>query len=133
MTPGDRVTVAQELDIVTVQHSVARVARQAGLTGFAITRLVTAASELARNLIVHAGGGRAEIAVVEESGRSGVRVVVSDDGPGIADVAAAMRDGYTTGGGLGLGLPGAKRLVDTFSLRSHPGAGTEVTITMWRR
>lgn len=129
----DRLDVHCEADIVSVQQHVARTAKIAGLSSFSVTKLVTAASELARNLVVHTGGGYVDVGVVDEGPRTGVRVVVADDGPGIADLAMAMRNGYSTGGGLGLGLPGAKRLVDEFDIWSVPGRGTVVTITMWRR
>ena len=129
----ERLEVLREADIVTVQQRVARMAKQASLSSFAATKLVTAASELARNVVVHAHGGRVEIGLTEAPLRQGVRVVVSDDGPGISDLPTAMRDGFTSGGGLGLGLPGARRLVDEFDIRTAPGQGTVITITLWRR
>ncbi|WP_328675048.1 anti-sigma regulatory factor [Streptomyces sp. NBC_01261] len=97
------------------------------------TKLITAASELARNTLVHGGGGTMTAAVVEERGRRGVRLVFADQGPGIGDVEQAMTDGWTSGGGMGLGLSGSKRLVDDFVLETAPGAGTTVTITKWAR
>ncbi|MBF0335044.1 MAG: ATP-binding protein [Alphaproteobacteria bacterium] len=134
MTAGtDRVDVLCDSDIVAVQRQVMRVAKQVGLSAFAITKLVTATSELARNMVVHGSGGWAEVAALDQDRRRGVRVVVSDDGPGIADLEAAMRDGYSTGGGLGLGLPGARRLADEFDIQTAPGRGTVATIVIWRR
>ena len=98
------------------------------------TKVVTAASELARNALVHGGGGLARIEVVtSELGRSGVRIGFVDDGPGIGDIDLALTDGWTTGQGLGLGLSGARRLVDEFELTSKPGVGTSVVVVKWSR
>jgi serine/threonine-protein kinase RsbT len=96
------------------------------------TKIVTAASELGRNTIQYGGGGHARIAVVEDGGRRGLRLEFIDRGPGIADLALALTDGYTTGGGLGLGLSGAKRLSSEFDIKSAPGQGTQVIIVRWR-
>src|SRR3954469_5357027 len=97
------------------------------------TKVVTAASELARNTLIYGGGGTATIDLVSDRGRHGVRVTFADEGPGIADPHLALTDGYTTGGGLGLGLSGARRLVDEFTLESAPGEGTRVVISKWGR
>jgi serine/threonine-protein kinase RsbT len=98
------------------------------------TKLVTAASELARNALVHGGGGTARVEVITSgSGNPGVRVGFTDDGPGIADVDLALTDGWTSGGGLGLGLSGARRLVDEFELTSKPGSGISVVVVKWSR
>jgi serine/threonine-protein kinase RsbT len=108
---------------------------QAVALGFSLvdqTKVVTAASELGRNTLVHGRGGEVELHVVAESGRRGLRLVFSDAGPGIADIELAMKDGYTSGGGMGLGLGGAKRLSNEFRIDSQPGAGTRVTITRWK-
>src|SRR6185295_70785 len=96
------------------------------------TKIVTAASELARNTIIHGGGGQATIELVSDGIRRGIRLVFEDHGPGIADLEQAMKDGFSTGGGLGLGLSGAKRLANEFSISSTPGVGTRVVITRWR-
>jgi len=96
-----------------------------------LTKLVTAVSELARNTVVYGGGGDMDWEVIEEAGRVGLRLVFRDEGPGIADVKLALTDGWTSGGGLGLGLTGARRLVDEFELDTTPGQGTRVTITRW--
>jgi serine/threonine-protein kinase RsbT len=93
---------------------------------------VTAASELARNTVQHGGGGRVTIEAVEDFGRRGIRLTFEDEGPGIPNVELAMKDGFTTGGGLGLGLSGARRLSNDFSIESTVGKGTRVTITRWR-
>ena len=96
------------------------------------TKIVTAASELARNTVVYGGGGTVLIEEVENGSRAGLRITFEDHGPGIADVELAMKDGYTTGGGLGLGLSGSKRLSNEFEIHSTPGTGTRVAITRWK-
>lgn len=96
-----------------------------------LTKLVTAVSELARNTVVYGGGGYMDWEVLEKDLRPGVRLTFRDEGPGIPDLKLAMTDGWTSGGGLGLGLTGAKRLVDEFELETAPGKGTRVTITRW--
>lgn len=96
------------------------------------TKMVTAASELARNTLRYGGGGRAELSVPTRGGVRGVCVSFIDEGPGIADIDLALTDGYTSGGGMGLGLSGARRLADEFDLDSAPGRGTRVTITKWK-
>jgi len=110
------------------------VAARSGLSLVDQTKLVTAASELARNALVHGGGGTARVEVVTSgAGKPGVRIDFTDDGPGIPDVDLALTDGWTTGDGLGLGLSGARRLVDEFELTSKPGRGTSVVVTKWSR
>ena len=96
------------------------------------TRIITAASELARNTLQYGGGGSVAIEIVENGTRHGLRLTFKDQGPGIPDLELAMKDGYTTGNGLGLGLSGSKRLVNEFAIRSKVGEGTEVTITKWK-
>jgi serine/threonine-protein kinase RsbT len=96
------------------------------------TKVVTAASELARNTLVHGGGGICSIDVLEEGVRRGLKLTFEDHGPGIVDIALALKDGYTTGNGLGLGLSGSRRLVNEFDLRSRPGEGTRVTVVRWK-
>lgn len=121
-------------DVVRVRQQVRVVATQSGLSLVDQTKLVTAASELARNALVHGGGGTARVEVVTSAaGKSGVRVDFTDDGPGIPDVDLALTDGWTSGAGLGLGLSGARRLVDEFELTSKPGSGTTVVVTKWSR
>jgi serine/threonine-protein kinase RsbT len=97
------------------------------------TKLVTAASELARNTIKYGGGGVVAVQLLSDGVRRGLRLVFADDGPGIADIAQALRDGFTSGGGLGLGLGGAKRLVDEFDIDSRSGEGTAVAIVKWKK
>ena len=96
------------------------------------TKLVTAASEIARNTVIHGGGGSMSLEALNDSDRRGLRLVFSDEGPGIPDIDLALKDGFTTGGGLGLGLGGAKRLVTEFDIQSHPGAGTRITLIQWK-
>ncbi|WP_348269178.1 anti-sigma regulatory factor [Edaphobacter sp. DSM 109919] len=96
------------------------------------TKFVTAASELARNTLEHGGGGRMSAEIVENGARRGLKLVFQDNGPGISDLELALKDGYTTGGGMGLGLSGSKRLVNEFDIKSEPGQGTTVTIVRWK-
>ena len=119
-------------DIVRVRQATRESAVAQGFPLVDQTKMVTAASELARNTLDYGGGGEVEISRLSESPRRGVRLVFTDKGPGIADVEQAVRDGYTSGGGLGLGLGGAKRLSNDFSIVSKVGEGTQVTIARWR-
>jgi serine/threonine-protein kinase RsbT len=121
-------------DVVRVRQQVRVLAAQTGLSLVDQTKVVTAASELARNALVHGGGGTARLeAVTSGNGRSGVRIGFADEGPGIPDLDLALTDGWTTGDGLGLGLSGARRLVDEFELTSKPGHGTSVVVVKWSR
>jgi serine/threonine-protein kinase RsbT len=119
-------------DLVRARQAVREAAVSLGFSLVEQTKVVTAASELARNTVVHGGGGTVEIAVLVEGARRGIQLTFRDHGPGIPDIAMAMRDGFTTGGGLGLGLGGARRLCNDFDIRSTPGDGTVVRITRWR-
>ena len=119
-------------DIVRVRQKVRIRAVEVGLSLVDQTKLITAASELARNALDYGKGGHADIETIAEL-RRGVRIVFRDKGPGIADIQQAMTDGFTSGSGLGHGLGGAKRLVDDFDLKSRPGEGTTVTIARWKR
>src|SRR5262245_41892268 len=118
-------------DIVAVRQVVRARAVELGFSLVNITKVVTAASELARNTLIHGGGGTATVEPVRELGKKGLRMTFDDTGPGIADITRAMTDGYTTAGGLGLGLSGAKRLCDEFCLKSVVGTGTTAMITKW--
>jgi serine/threonine-protein kinase RsbT len=115
---------------------VRRVVREAAVSvGFSLveqTKVVTAASELARNTLVHGGGGELALEVLNAQGPRGVRLVFEDEGPGIADVQLALKEGYTTGNGLGLGLSGARKLVSEFEIHSQVGRGTRVTVARWK-
>ncbi|HJQ62326.1 MAG TPA: anti-sigma regulatory factor [Burkholderiales bacterium] len=118
-------------DIVRMRQSVREQATGMGFTLVDQTKVVTAASELARNTILHGGGGEVVVEPLNEGRRKGLRLTFIDQGPGIPDVNVALRDGYTTGAGLGLGLGGAKRLSNEFEIDSRPGQGTRVSITRW--
>lgn len=130
--PSDRREIRTAEDVVLVRQLVRHHAVDLGFSLVDQTKLVTAASELARNTVQHGGGGIAIVDEIEEAGRAGIRVTFEDHGPGIADVAEALRDGFSTAGGLGLGLGGARRLSNDFRIDSRPGAGTRVTITRWK-
>jgi serine/threonine-protein kinase RsbT len=128
----EKISVTVSGDIVAVRHAVRRQAIKINLSLVDQTKIVTAASELARNMLVYGGGGEVTLEVLQEGVRHGLRVHFVDDGPGIPDIDLALRDGFTSGKGMGLGLGGAKRLVNEFNLKSAPGKGTSVTITRWR-
>lgn len=123
--------ICLEQDVVLARQTARKIASECGMRLVDLTKLVTAVSELARNTVIYGGGGKMEWQVLEDIGRIGVRLKFADDGPGIADIRLAMTDGWTSGSGLGLGLTGAKRLVDEFELDTAPGQGTRVTITRW--
>ena len=129
---SNRHTVQSAEDVVAIRQSVRQRAVELGFSLVDQTKIVTAASELARNTVQYGGGGRVTIDAVENFGRRGIRLTFEDDGPGIPNIELAMKDGYTTGNGLGLGLSGAKRLSNEFSIESRPGEGTRVTIVRWR-
>ena len=132
MLKAEKISVAVSGDIVAVRHAVRRQAVKINLSLVDQTKIVTAASELARNMLIYGGGGEVTLEVLQEGVRHGLRVHFVDDGPGIPDIDLALRDGFTSGKGMGLGLGGAKRLVNEFNLESAPGKGTRVTITRWR-
>jgi serine/threonine-protein kinase RsbT len=129
----DRITVASDQDVVRVRQLIRTAAVAAKLSLVDQTKLVTAASELARNTLVYGGGGTVELSSVDNGRRKGIRIVFADQGPGIPDLDLALTDGYTTGGGLGLGLSGARRLVDEFEIDTKVGEGTSITVTKWCR
>lgn len=118
-----------EQDVVLARQLARKLAQECGMRLIDLTKLVTAVSELARNTMVYGGGGDMDWLILDEDARTGLRLIFRDEGPGIADVKLAMTDGWTSGAGLGLGLTGAKRLVDDFELDTAPGKGTRVTIT----
>lgn len=121
-----------EPDIVKARQLVRNVAQTCGFSLVDQTKVVTAASELARNTVKHGGGGVMTVDELSDGGRRGVRVKFEDQGPGIADMSLAMTDGWTSGGGLGLGLTGSKRLSNEFEIESAPGQGTRVVIIRWK-
>src|SRR4029077_5168475 len=128
----EKISVAEEQHILVVRKAVRKGAQEIKLSLVDQTKIVTAASELARNLLIYGGGGEVTLEVLQNGVRQGLRVCFVDTGPGIPDIDLALRDGFTTGSGMGLGLGGAKRLVNEFSLQSAPGKGARVTITRWR-
>ena len=130
---AERIEIGTDQDVVRVRQLVRTVAVAVKLSLVDQTKLVTAASELARNTLVYGGGGSAEVDRVDNGRRQGIRIVFADRGPGIADLDLALTDGYTTGNGLGLGLSGARRLVDEFAIDTAVGRGTTVTVTKWCR
>jgi serine/threonine-protein kinase RsbT len=127
------IVLTSQQDVVVMRQVVRSWSIEAGFTLVDQTKIVTAASELARNAVVYGGGGTATLEIIRETARTGLRLTFQDQGPGIPDIERAMRDGFTTGNGLGLGLGGAKRLSNEFSLESIPGRGTRVVITRWSR
>lgn len=127
------VPIQDELDIVRARQEGRQLAKEAGFGPVDLARVATAISELARNIYNYARPGSIELGAVQRGSRRGIEVVAHDQGPGIADIEEAMRDGYTTSGGLGAGLPGTRRLVDEFEIESERGVGTKVTIRKWLR
>jgi serine/threonine-protein kinase RsbT len=135
-TPAEaRVPIATDLDVVTARQKGREMAAAGGFSSTDQTLIATAISEVARNIVNYAGAGEISLSAIVDAarGRRGLLVIARDAGPGIADTALAMRDGYSTANSLGLGLPGAKRLMDEFELTSRPGAGTTVTMRKWTR
>ena len=126
-----RIPIGEEADVAVARARALALALAAGFRTARAVAVATAVSEVARNIVVHAGRGEVRITPVEEGGRRGLEIVARDDAPGIADVEGAMADGYSTARGLGLGLPGARRLMDEFTLASTVGEGTTVTMRKW--
>jgi serine/threonine-protein kinase RsbT len=126
-----RVPIAADVDIVTARQEGRDLAERMGCSSIESTLIATAISEIARNIMNHAGRGEIAISLVTIDGRNAIEVVASDEGPGIVDIERAMQDGYSTGPGLGLGLPGAGRLMDHFEVRSELGVGTTVVMRKW--
>ena len=120
-----------EQDVVLARETARKLAQECGMRLIDLTKMVTAVSELARNTMVYGGGGDMDWQILEEDMRTGLRITFRDEGPGIPDLKLAMTDGWTSGNGMGLGLTGAKRLVEEFELDTAPGAGTRITITRW--
>ena len=128
-----QVLIQSEGDIISVRKTIRDAARASGFGVTDVTRIVTAASELTRNMYLYAGAGTMRWHRLNASGNVGIELIFEDQGPGIADIAQAMEPGYSTGGGLGLGLPGSKRLMDEMDIKSGIGGGTTVTVRKWRR
>jgi serine/threonine-protein kinase RsbT len=125
--------ISTEQDMVRLRQRLREYAQKIGMSVVNQTKLITAASELARNILAYAGEGQIIMEVISERLQTGVKVVFKDSGPGIADVHKAMQDGFSSGKSLGLGLPGAKRLVNFFDIQSNVGHGTTVTIIRWKK
>jgi serine/threonine-protein kinase RsbT len=129
-----RIAIESDLDVVVARQRARELAAELELTSTDQTLLATAISEVVRNITTYARRGEVILSIVRDNGgRAGIQVVARDDGPGIEDVERALQDGYTSGGGLGLGLPGARRLVDEFAIQSAPSEGTTVTLVKWSR
>ena len=133
MLEATSVQVQSEVDIVTARRAARALAQELGFSAIELTMIVTAISELARNIVRYAGHGAIHLKVERNHVMTGMVVVASDDGPGIVDVAKAMQDGFSTSGGLGMGLPGVRRLMDDFRIECPTGGGTVVTVKKWRR
>ncbi len=125
-------SLRSDVDVAAARRGVTAWAREIGLTVLDRTKVVTAASELARNTVLHGGGGVMCLEIVRDGTRQGLRLTFEDQGPGIADIGRALEDGYSTGDGMGLGLPGARRLVNEFALTSTRGVGTRVMVLRWK-
>lgn len=125
-------TIIREVDVIPFRNRVKEYATKIGMGPVNLTKLITSASELARNMLKYANGGRATIEVVNRGRENGIRLVFTDKGPGIPDIAQAMKDGFSTTKSLGLGLPGTKRLMSEFKIESEVGKGTTVTVIKWK-
>lgn len=125
-------TISREIDVIPFRNRLKEYAVKIGMSLVNQTKIITAASELARNMLKYAAGGRVTIEVVSKGRENGIRLVFIDEGPGIPDLKMAMKDGFSTGKSLGLGLPGTKRLVSEFNIESTVGKGTTVTVTKWK-
>lgn len=133
MTGQIVININNEFDIVLARQKGREVSKELQFGGVDQARITTAISELARNIYLYAGSGQITIEVLEENGRKGIQISAADKGPGINDIRMVLQDGFSTSGGLGAGLPGVKRLMDSFDIDSIPGTGTKITITKWAR
>lgn len=129
---AETLPIASDQDVVLSRQAVRRACVEVGFSLVDQTKMVTAASELARNALVHGGGGSMRLEVLQNGGRDGLRLAFADQGQGIPDIEQALTDHWSSGGGLGLGLGGSRRLVNEFDIRSAPGQGTTVTVARWR-
>jgi serine/threonine-protein kinase RsbT len=130
---GDRITVASDAGVMHARQKGRELGAAIGISGSDLTLMATAISEIARNIVQYAGKGEIEFRSIVRAGRRGLQVIARDQGPGIADIARAMQDGYSTSRGMGLGLPGARRLMDDFQIISELGKGTTVMMVKWER
>lgn len=127
-----KVSINSERDIVLARQKGRAIATELGFSVGNATLIATAISELARNIVSYAGNGEIVMSIARDSDRTGITIVASDSGPGIADLTLALRDGFSTSGSLGIGLPGARRLMDEFEINSQPGRGTIIKVTKWK-
>lgn len=127
------IVINNEFDIVLARQKGREVSKDLQFGSVDQARITTAISELARNIYLYAGSGQITIRILEENGRRGIQISAADNGPGISDIRMVLQDGFSTSGGLGAGLPGVKRLMDSFDIDSYPGTGTTITITKWAR
>src|SRR5688572_9822228 len=128
----ESMTIVKEVDVIPFRNRLKEYAVKIGMSLVNQTKIITAASEIARNMLKYANGGRVTIEVVSKGRENGIRLIFKDEGPGIPDIKLAMKDGYSTGKSLGLGLPGTKRLVSEFDIISEVGKGTKVTVIKWK-
>ena len=128
----DTMQIVREQDVVPFRNRVRELSTKIGMSLVNQTKLITAASELVRNMLKYANGGKVMLETVSKNAQSGIRLIFTDQGPGITNIQQAMQDGFSTGKSLGLGLPGARRLVNEFDIKSIPGEGTTVTIIHWK-
>lgn len=128
----ESMSITREVDVIPFRNRLKEYAIKIGMSLVNQTKIITAGSELARNMLKYAGGGKVTIEVVSKGRENGIRMVFADEGPGIKDISLAMKDGYSTAKSLGLGLPGTKRLVSEFNIESVVGKGTTVTVTKWK-
>lgn len=128
----ETMTIIREIDVIPFRNRLKEYAIRIGMSLLNQTKIITAASELARNMLKYANGGKVMIEVVNKGRENGIRLTFKDEGPGIKDINQAMKDGFSTGKSLGLGLPGTKRLVSEFDIQSVVGKGTTVTVTKWK-
>jgi serine/threonine-protein kinase RsbT len=127
------VQVTSDNDLVTARRKGRVMAEQLGFSSSEATLVATTISELARNIVTYAGNGEIFLSLVNDADRQGIAIIARDKGPGIADIRLAIQEGYSTSGGLGLGLPGVRRIMDEFEIVSEPGSGTTITVTKWKR
>ncbi len=130
---GTIVPIRSDVDVVVARQEGRKLAAQLGFSSADQTLIATAISEVARNIVNYAGHGEIVLSIVEEGGKQGISMIARDKGPGIADISLAMQDGYSTSKGLGLGLPGSRRIVDEFEIESEVGKGTTVTMRKWKK
>jgi serine/threonine-protein kinase RsbT len=128
-----RVPVSSDIDLVTARREGRVMAEQVGFSAGESTLVATAISELARNIVKYAGSGEIHICLINDGGKRGITIIARDQGPGIADIKLAVQAGYSTSGGLGLGLPGVRRIMDEFDISSEPDRGTTITVTKWKQ